>query len=127
VEAARAGEAGMGFAVVADQVRNLAHRSVQAAKDTSELIEGSIAKSYDGKSKVDQVATAIHAVIWEAARVKTLVDEMNIASAQQANGIEQISRAIDQMEHLTQQTAASAQESAAAAEELTAQSERSKT
>ncbi len=59
VEAARAGEAGMGFAVVADEVRNLAQRCAQAAKDTASLIEESIAKSNDGKTKVDQVATAI--------------------------------------------------------------------
>ena len=123
VEAARAGEAGMGFAVVADEVRNLAYRSAQAARDTSELIEGSIAKSNDGKSRMDEVAATIHAIIGEAAKVKTLVDEMSTGSAQQANGTEQISRAIEQMERVTQQTAASAEESAAAAQELTAQSE----
>jgi methyl-accepting chemotaxis protein len=122
VEAARAGEAGMGFAVVADEVRNLAYRSAQAARDTSELIEGSIAKSNDGKSRVDDVAATIHAIIGEAAKVKTLVDEMSTGSVQQASGTEQIARAIGQMERVTQQTAASAEESAAAAEELTAQS-----
>jgi methyl-accepting chemotaxis protein/methyl-accepting chemotaxis protein-1 (serine sensor receptor) len=122
VEAARAGEAGMGFAVVADEVRNLAHRSAQAAKDTSELIETSIAKSTDGKAKVDQVASAIHAIVSESVKVKTLVDEMTAGSSQQAQGIEQIARAIAQMEQVTQQTAASAEEGAAAAEQLTAQS-----
>ncbi|MEI9972191.1 MAG: methyl-accepting chemotaxis protein [Ignavibacteriota bacterium] len=122
VEAARAGEAGMGFAVVADEVRNLAHRSAQAAKDTSDLIEGSISKSSDGKAKVDQVASAIHTIVGEASKVKTLVDEMSAGSAQQAQGTEQIARAIAQMEQVTQQTAASAEEGAAAAEELTAQS-----
>jgi methyl-accepting chemotaxis protein len=123
VEAARAGEAGMGFAVVADEVRNLAQRSAQAAKDTAALIEESIAKSNDGKAKVDQVAVAIRAITGESAQVKTLVEEVNLGSQEQARGIDQISKAIAQMQHLTQTTAASAEESAAAAEELTAQSE----
>lgn len=122
VEAARAGEAGMGFAVVADEVRNLAQRSAQAAKDTAALIEESIAKSDDGKVKVDQVATAIRAITEEAAKVKTLVDEVNLGSQEQARGIEQIGKAIAQMEQVTQKTAANAEESASAAEELNAQS-----
>src|SRR5918911_249744 len=62
VEAARAGEAGMGFAVVADEVRNLAQRSAQAAKDTAALIEESIARSQEGATKVEQVATAISTI-----------------------------------------------------------------
>lgn len=122
VEAARAGEAGMGFAVVADEVRNLAHRSAQAAKDTSTLIEESITKSSDGKSKVDQVAAAIHAIVGESAKVKTLVDEMSAGSSQQAQGTEQIAKSISQMEQVTQQNAANAEQGAAAAEELSAQS-----
>jgi methyl-accepting chemotaxis protein/methyl-accepting chemotaxis protein-1 (serine sensor receptor) len=122
VEAARAGEAGMGFAVVADEVRNLAQRSAQAARDTAALIEESIVKSNDGKSKVDLVAEVIHAVTGHAAKVKTLVDDMSVGSSQQALGIEQISKAITQMEQVTQQTAANAEEGAAAAEELNAQS-----
>ncbi|MBI4874100.1 MAG: hypothetical protein HY822_05655 [Acidobacteria bacterium] len=123
VEAARAGEAGLGFAVVADEVRNLAQRCAQAAKDTAALIEESIAKSNDGKVKVDQVASAIRAITGEAAQVKTLVDEVNLGSQEQARGIEQIGKAIAQMEQVTQKTAANAEESASAAEELTAQSE----
>jgi len=123
VEAARAGEAGMGFAVVADEVRNLAQRCAQAAKDTAALIEESIAKSNDGKIKVDQVATLIREITADSEQVKTLVDEVNLGSQEQARGMEQISRSIGQMEQVTQATAASAQESAAAAEQLTAQSE----
>ena len=122
VEAARAGEAGMGFAVVADEVRNLAHRSAQAAKDTAGLIEESIAKSTEGKLRVDQVAAAIRAITAESSKVKILVDEVNVGSQEQARGIEQIAKAITQMEHVTQTTAANAEEGAAAAEELTAQS-----
>jgi len=123
VEAARAGEAGMGFAVVADEVRSLAQRCAQAARDTASLIEESIAKSNDGKVKVDQVAAAIKAITEEAGKVKMLVDEVNLGSQEQARGIEQISKAITQMEQVTQKTASSAEESASAAEELNTQSE----
>jgi methyl-accepting chemotaxis protein/methyl-accepting chemotaxis protein-1 (serine sensor receptor) len=123
VEAARAGEAGMGFAVVADEVRNLAQRSAQAAKDTAELIEDSIARSSEGKMKVDQVVAAIRAVTEDSTRVKVMVDEVHLGSEEQSRGIEQIGRAISQMETVTQSIAANAEESAAAAEELNAQSE----
>jgi methyl-accepting chemotaxis protein/methyl-accepting chemotaxis protein-1 (serine sensor receptor) len=122
VEAARAGEAGMGFAVVADEVRNLAQRCAQAARDTASLIEDSITKSDDGKSKVDRVADSIRALTAQAGQVRTLVDEVNVGSQEQAKGLEQISRAITHMEQAGQATAATAEEGAAAAEELTAQS-----
>jgi len=121
VEAARAGEAGMGFAVVADEVRNLAQRCAQAAKDTAALIEESIVKSSDGKTRVDQVAVAIRNITEESARVKTLVDEVSLGSLEQTRGIEQVAKALTQIDQATQQSAASAEESAAAAEELTAQ------
>ena len=121
VEAARAGEAGMGFAVVADEVRNLAQRCAQAAKDTAALIEESIAKSKDGKAKVDQVAVAIRAITEESAKVKTLVEEVSLGSLEQTRGIEQVAKALTQMEQVTQQSAANAEESAAASEQLTAQ------
>jgi methyl-accepting chemotaxis protein/methyl-accepting chemotaxis protein-1 (serine sensor receptor) len=123
VEAARAGEAGMGFAVVADEVRNLAQRCAQAAKDTSVLIEESIEKSNQGRIKLDEVAAAIQGVTESSSRVKTLVDEVNVGSQEQARGIEQIARAVAQMEQVTQKTAAGAEESASAGEELNAQSE----
>ena len=123
VEAARAGEAGLGFAVVADEVRNLAQRCAQAARDTAALIEESIARSGDGKTKVDQVATSIRSVTEEAARMKVLVEEVHLSSEEQSRGIDQIARAITQMEQTTQSTAGSAEESAAASEELSAQAE----
>jgi methyl-accepting chemotaxis protein/methyl-accepting chemotaxis protein-1 (serine sensor receptor) len=123
VEAARAGEAGMGFAVVADEVRSLAQRSAQAAKDTALLIEDSISKSNAGKTKVDQVATAIRGITEDSVKIKTLADEVNISSEEQTRGLDQIAKAISQMEQVTQTTAANAEESAAAAEELNAQSE----
>jgi methyl-accepting chemotaxis protein/methyl-accepting chemotaxis protein-1 (serine sensor receptor) len=121
VEAARAGEAGMGFAVVADEVRNLAQRSAQAAKDTAGLIEESIAKSNEGRAKVDQVAAAIRGITETAQKVRTLVDEVKLGSEEQARGIEQIGRAISQMEQVTQKSAASAEETASAGEEMSAQ------
>jgi methyl-accepting chemotaxis protein len=122
VEAARAGEAGMGFAVVADEVRNLAQRCAQAAKDTALLIEESIAKASDGKVKMDEVAAATRQITDASSQIKTLVDEVNLGSQEQARGLEQIGKAITQMEQVTQRTAANAEESASAAEELTAQS-----
>ena len=123
VEAARAGEAGMGFAVVADEVRNLAQRCAQAAKDTAGLIEESISKSKDGKSKLDQVAAAVNSIRESAGKVKTLVDEVKVGSEEQTRGIEQVTKAITQMEKVTQTTAANAEESASASEELSAQSD----
>ena len=122
VEAARAGEAGMGFAVVADEVRNLAQRCAQAARDTSTLIADSIAKSNEGKTKVDEVAGAVRTITEESSKVKVLVDEVSLGSEEQTRGIEQVSKAITQMEQVTQRSAASAEEGAAAAEELNAQS-----
>ena len=122
VEAARAGEAGMGFAVVAGEVRNLAQRSAQAARDTAELIEESIAKSSDGKIKVDQVAAAIRGIAGEFGKVKVLVDEVTQGSREQTLRIEEVARAVFQMQQTTQTTAAGSEESAAAAEELSAQS-----
>ena len=123
VEAARAGEAGLGFAVVAGEVRNLAQRCAQAARDTATLIEESIARSNDGKAKVDLVVGAIRVITGESVKVKALVDEVNLGSQEQVRGIEQIGKAVTQMERVTQQVAAGAEASASGAEELHAQSE----
>jgi methyl-accepting chemotaxis protein/methyl-accepting chemotaxis protein-1 (serine sensor receptor) len=107
---------------VADEVRNLAQRCAQAAKDTSAMIEESITKSNDGKVKVDQVAASIRAITVETVAAKKFIDDVNLSGQEQARGIEQISMAIAQMQGVTQNTAANAEESAAAAEELNAQS-----
>ena len=123
VEAARAGEAGMGFAVVADEVRGLAQRSAQAAHDTAALINESIVNVDKGHERVGQVSGAIGAIASSAGRMRTLVDEVSVASRQQAQGIDQVAQAVTQMEKITQTTAATAEESAAASEELSAQAE----
>lgn len=122
VEAARAGEAGMGFAVVAEEVRNLAQRSAQAAKDTTSLIEESILRSGEGSKKLGEVAGSIQAITDGAAKVKTLVDEVDASSREQAQGIEQISRTVAEMDQVTQRTAANAEQGASASEQLNAQS-----
>ncbi len=118
VEAARAGEAGLGFAVVADEVRNLAQRCAQAARDTAALIEESIETSRDGNARLDRMAGAVRAMTEGSARVKALVDQVNLGSQEQARGMEQIQRAVVQMEQVTQKNAAGAQQSASAGAEL---------
>ncbi len=123
VEAARAGEAGMGFAVVADEVRSLAQRSAQAAKDTAGLIDESIRRSNEGKTSVDQVASAIRDITEDTGRIKNMIATVNLGSKEQSYGIDGIGKAMLQMEQVTQTTAANAEECAAAAEELNAQSE----
>jgi methyl-accepting chemotaxis protein len=123
VEAARAGESGAGFAVVAAEVRNLAQRSAQAAKDTAPLIEESLARSNAGSVKLGHMTSVIHAITESAANVKRLVDQVKMGSRDQARGIEEISKAIQQMDCVTQGTAASSEESAAASQELAAQAE----
>lgn len=123
VEAARAGEAGMGFAVVAEEVRNLAQRSAQAAKDTASIIETNIELSQAGVAVAEKVKASLEEISTGSRKVSELVDEITAASQEQAQGIEQINKAILQMDQVTQNTASNAEESASASEELNAQAE----
>jgi methyl-accepting chemotaxis protein len=121
VEAARAGEAGAGFAVVADEVRNLAMRAAEAAKNTSHLIENTVTKVKDGEQLVHKTGEDFSQVAGSSAKVKELVGEIAAASNEQAQGVDQISKAVAEMDKVVQQNAANAEESASASEELSAQ------
>ncbi len=123
VEAARAGEAGAGFAVVAEEVRNLAMRSAEAARNTAEMIEGTVKKTKNGSEIVTRTNDAFVKVYESSAKVGELVGEIAAASNEQAQGIEQVNIAVTQMDHVTQQNAANAEESASASEEMSAQAE----
>lgn len=126
VEAARAGEAGAGFAVVADEVRNLAMRAADAARNTAELIEGTVKKIGDGTNLVTSTNDAFGKVAESASKVGELVAEIAAASTEQAQGIGQVNTAVTEMDKVTQQNAATAEESASASEEMSAQAEQMK-
>jgi len=126
VEAARAGEAGAGFAVVAEEVRNLAMRSADAAKNTAELIEGTVKKVGQGSELVNTTSDAFSEVATSSAKVGELVGEIAAASNEQAQGIEQVNIAVTEMDKVTQSNAAGAEESASASEEMNAQAEEMK-
>ncbi|MFP4104564.1 MAG: methyl-accepting chemotaxis protein [Phycisphaerae bacterium] len=123
VEAARAGEAGKGFAVVAEEVRTLAQRSAEAAKNTNQLIEESVQNATSGVEINSEVSEVLEQIAGTNRKVNDLVSEIASASNEQSEGINQISLAVGQMDQVTQSNAANAEESASAAEELSAQAE----
>ena len=123
VEAARAGEHGKGFAVVADEVRNLAQRAAEAARETTALIEGSVTNAREGAEVAGKVGEALGAIVSDVSKVTDLIDGIAQASQEQAQGVDQINSAVSQMDKVTQQNASGAEECASASEELSAQAE----
>ncbi len=122
VEAARAGEQGKGFAVVAAEVRTLAQRSAQAAKEIKILIEDTVQKIGQGSGSAERAGTTMQEIVSSVQRVTDIMGEIAAASAEQADGIEQVNRAVSQMDEVTQQNAALVEEAAAAAGSMQDQS-----
>jgi methyl-accepting chemotaxis protein len=118
VEAARAGEQGRGFAVVAGEVRNLAQRSAQAAREIKQLISDSVHKVDSGSRQVTDAGQTMRDIVDQVKRVADLIGEITSATLEQDSGIGQINAAVTQLDQMTQQNAALVEQSAAAAESL---------
>ncbi|PPE68235.1 methyl-accepting chemotaxis protein, partial [Caldimonas thermodepolymerans] len=117
-EAARAGEQGRGFAVVAGEVRNLAQRSAQAAKEIKSLISASVDKVESGARLVQTAGTTMQEIVGSVQRVTDIIGEITAATAEQRDGIGQINQAVTHLDQMTQQNAALVEQSTAAAESL---------
>jgi methyl-accepting chemotaxis protein len=122
VEAARAGDAGLGFAVVAGEVRNLAQRSLGAARDIKSLIVNSSGQVHEGVELVNQAGTSLGEIVEAIKSVSSIVSDIARASAEQAIGIDQVNRTLTQMDEATQQNSALGQENANTSTTLEAQS-----
>ena len=122
VEAARAGEHGKGFAIVADEVRNLAQRSAQAASETTSLIKNSVSRTQDGTHVAQEVGTALRGIVESISEVAGLIDEVAQATQLEADSVEQVTQNLTELDRNTHTNAAASEESAAAAEQLSAQS-----
>jgi methyl-accepting chemotaxis protein len=118
VEAARAGEQGRGFAVVAAEVRALAQRSAEAAREIKGLIDASVTRVEDGARQVQQAGSTMDEIVASIGRVTAIIAEINARSSEQTQGVGQINSAISQLDQMTQQNAALVEESTAAAESL---------
>jgi methyl-accepting chemotaxis protein len=124
VEAARAGEQGRGFAVVAGEVRTLAQRSAQAAKEIKSLIGASVERVDAGSHLVADAGRTMQDIVGSVQRVSDIVGEITAAASEQSQGIAQVNIAVAQLDQMTQQNAALVEESAAAAQSLRDQAER---
>ncbi len=123
VEAARAGDQGRGFAVVASEVRILAQRSAASAKEIKQLIDDSVRQVEDGTRLVHVAGETMTQIVAEVERVTRLIQELAAASREQANGLDEVNRAVGQMDHVTQQNAALVEQASAAAEALKQQAQ----
>lgn len=121
VEAARAGEQGRGFAVVAAEVRNLAQRSAEAAKEIKGLIQDSVRKVDGGSELVNRSGQTLHEIVTAVKRVTDIVGEIAAASQEQSTGIEQVNQAVSQMDQVTQATAAQTEELSSTAQSMATQ------
>ncbi|MDD0837123.1 methyl-accepting chemotaxis protein [Curvibacter sp. HBC61] len=124
VEAARAGEQGRGFAVVAGEVRSLAQRSAEAAKEIKSLINASVEKVESGSQQVAEAGASMDEIVNSVRRVSDLIGEISASSGEQREGIAQVNSAVSQLDQMTQQNAALVEESAAAASSLRDQAQR---